>query len=313
MHDLATKLAEVRGALPSVFGFAGAGFGLKETAGKRQQQLAWRIYVSRKVPRKRLPQAGLVPPMLLGLPTDVIERKPTFATSAYLGAIEGAMIANRKGVPGTLGCWAWLAGTGEPVLLSNYHVLFGKRCQPGDVIWRVRHQRSRNHFKSIGKSLAGKAATVSYRGSGYFIDAAIGAGDNSARAEGSADDLPVPCSGAGNAILGSLVSKRGAATQQTFGTIVDICYPDQWHYDLEAAAAPNQLLIQPESQGPDQRTEAFSGVGDSGAVIREDSGRVVGLLWGSNARGEGVACHIGPVMKELGIRFEPPEDPRVTP
>ena len=215
------------------------------------------------------------------------------------------MIANQKGVPGTLGCWASRTVTGEPVLLSNYHVLFGKRCRLGDVIWRVRPGHPKNDFQPIARSLLGKAGSVKFRGADYFIDAAIGSRDESAAArdeESATDSWPA----AADAVLGSLVSKAGAATGRTAGTIVDVCYPDRWHYDLESAAAPNQLLIQPELDAAGEKSEAFSRMGDSGAVIRDGASCVVGLLWGSNSRGEGIACHIGPVVSELGIRLRTP-------
>jgi len=312
MHRHPANLEEVRRRLAGVRGFSGVGFGLKDTAGKRIPLLSWRVYVTEKLPRKLLSPGGLVPSWLLGFPTDVVRRESTCASSFgnRQDAFEGAMIANQKGVPGTLGCWAWSAVTGEPVLLSNYHVLFGRRCRPGDVIWRVRPGHPKNDFQPIARSLLGKAGNIKFRGTDYFIDAAIGVKDGSADAtcEESTTESPLA---AADAVVGSLVTKCGAATGRTVGRIVDVCYPDRWHYDLESAAAPNQLLIQPEFDASSEKSEAFSRMGDSGAVIREDAGRVVGLLWGSNARGEGVACHIGPVMKELGIRLEPPADSRV--
>ena len=295
-------IGEVRRMLAEVPGLAGVGFGLKETGGKLTQTSAWRIYVAKKLPKWRLPQSERIPTTLLGLPTDVLESGPMFTPSrgGPENSLEGAMIANGKGVPGTLGCWAVYEATKQPVLLSNYHVLFGRGCKRGDTIWKVQRRGAEDHYEPIGKILTGKAATVSYRGTDYFIDAAI------AEADVLHDDATQQADtvgGAGEAMLGSVVSKVGAATQRTFGTIVDFCYPDQWYCELRSANAPNQLLIQPIPDGTDDEIKVFSRLGDSGAVIRDESGCVVGLLWESNARGEGVACHIGPVVSELGIRF----------
>jgi hypothetical protein len=302
MHQRPADIEEARRRLAGVRGFAGVGFGLKETAGKRIPLLAWRVYVAEKLPPKLLAPGKLVPTWLLGFPTDVVHRESTFASSFSnkQGASEGAMIANQRGVPGTLGCWAWSAVTGEPVLLSNYHVLFGKRGRRGDVIWRVRPGHPKNDFQPIARSLLGKAGSIKFRGTDYFIDAAIGVRDGSVDAT-CKESTTESRSAAADAVVGSLVSKCGAATGCTVGRIVDVCYPDRWHYDLESAAAPNQLLIQPES---DSKSEAFSRMGDSGAVIRDGASRIVGLLWGSNARGEGIACHIGPVLSGLAIRLQ---------
>jgi hypothetical protein len=290
-------------------GLAGVGFGLKETAGKLTQTSAWRIYVMKKLPHRQLPQSERIPNTLLGLATDVLESRPTFTPSrgGLENSLEGAMIANGKGVPGTLGCWAVHEATGRSVLLSNYHVLFGKGCQPGDMIWKLQRRGVEDQYEPIGKILTGKAATVSYRGTDYFIDAAIAEGDVLHDEASQQLDPEKRTAGTGEAMLGSLVSKVGAATRRTFGMIVDFCYPDQWYCDMRSANAPNQILIQPISDGAGDEIKVFSRLGDSGAVIRDGSGGVVGLLWGSNARGEGVACHIGPVVSELGIRFRTTE------
>lgn len=61
-------------------GFAGVGFGLKETA-ENELPAAWRVYVAEKLPRRLLPAGGLAPSALLGFPTDVVQRESTFATS----------------------------------------------------------------------------------------------------------------------------------------------------------------------------------------------------------------------------------------
>jgi hypothetical protein len=297
-------ITEVRRMMAEVPGLAGVGFGLKETGGKLTQMSAWRFYVAKKLPKWRLTKSEHIPTTLLGLPTDVIQSRPTFSPSrgGLENSLEGAMIANGKGVPGTLGCWAVHETTKRSVLLSNYHVLFGKGCKRGDTIWKVQRRGVENHYEPIGKILTGKAATVSYCGADYFIDAAIAEADL-IHDESSQQADPGKQGRAGKAMLGSVVSKVGAATHRTFGMIVDFCYPDQWYCELRSANAPNQLLIQPIPDGTDDEIKVFSCLGDSGAVIRDESGCVVGLLWGSNSRGEGVACHIGPVVSELGIRF----------
>jgi hypothetical protein len=61
----------------------------------------------------------------------------------------------------------------------------------------------------------------------------------------------------------------------------------------------NQLLIRPltESRGP----SSFCEKGDSGAIVEDEAGRPIGLLWGRNHRGEGLAAPIGPVLEALDI------------
>src|SRR6266542_2305467 len=176
MKDSSIQLREVRRMLANVPGLLGVGCGLKETAGKLTPETAWRVYVTKKKPRGCLQLNGRIPHSLLGLPTDVIEREPTLVSSCegLLDSSDGTMIANKKGVPGTLGCWARYVATGQLVLLSNYHVLFGKKCKQGDTIWRVHRWGAEYDYQSIGKNLVGKASTITFRGIDYFIDAAIG-------------------------------------------------------------------------------------------------------------------------------------------
>jgi endonuclease G, mitochondrial len=296
--------------LARIDGVIGVGCGLKETAGRLTEHACWRVYVRTKLPERALDEASRVPRDVLGWPTDVIARAPARASAGETTAAvaDGAMIANRHGVPGTLGCRAWIERTGQPVLLSNYHVLFGKNARRGDPIWRVWPGGAAHRYLTIARVLDGKAETIRYDGRPYFVDAAIGALDPLR----AVDEAP-PSGQIAAAELGSVVAKQGAATGRTTGRIVDICYPDRWFVDDRSLDAPNQLLIAPEDA---PRTDAgetsgddgdgFCDTGDSGSIVRDEADRAVGLLWGSNARGEGVASHIGPVLHALQIRLEPP-------
>lgn len=284
------RLARVRGVI-------GVGWGLKETAGVVTRRPCWRVYVREKRPERALHAGGSVPGHLLGWPTDVIARTPARAAAGEPppAATDGAMIANSRGVPGTLGCRAWMERTGQPVLLSSCHVLFGKNAQPGERVWRVWPGATAHRYRGLARNLEGKAEIVRYDGELYFVDAAVAALDPLRAAEGDA-----PRAETASACLGQRVVKRGAATGRTAGRIVDVCYPDRWFADDRSLDAPNQLLIAPADG------LRFCDPGDSGAVVRDEADRVVGLLWGNNARGEGVACHIAPVLQALRIGLEPP-------
>jgi hypothetical protein len=291
--------ARAHAHLKDVGGFAGLGFGLRETAGRITPELAWRVYVTLKQARRSLSWRERVPARLFDLPTDVIEAAATHCAAGDRGrpgsaesrdvSIEGAAIANHRGVPGSLGCIAWLLRTDEPVLLSSYHVLFGKRCQRGDPIWSVEATP-----RLIGRVLSGKAGIVVGLDPPTFVDAATGTPADSGAATGSA-----PLDAAARADAGDLVSKRGAATGRTQGVVVDIAYPDHWYWEYQSANAPRQILVR--STAPGDRP--FSRTGDSGAVVRNERGELLGLLWGTTARGEGVASPINAVARALGLRF----------
>ncbi|MDQ3691221.1 MAG: hypothetical protein M3406_14545 [Chloroflexota bacterium] len=273
-------------------GFAGLGIGLRETSGWITTETAWRVYVHRKHARRSLARSECVPERLFDIPTDVIEATATRCASSLEPPIEGAAIANDRGVPGSLGCIAWLRASEQPVLLSTYHVLFGKRCQRGDAVWSVAPDKT---LRPIGRVLTGKAGIVVGIDLPTFVDAAICSVVDATAAETLAG---AQAGAAEHCHAGDFVSKRGAATGRTHGVVIDIAYPDVWYWEYRSQNAPRQILIR--STSPDR---PFSRAGDSGAVVRNERGQLLGLLWGTTARGEGVASPTGAVARALAIRF----------
>jgi hypothetical protein len=92
------------------------------------------------------------------------------------------------------------------------------------------------------------------------------------------------------------VTKCGAATGTTTGVVVSVDYADVAWIEGRPQAASRQLLVRSlGDEGP------FSAAGDSGALVVNASGKAVGLLWGANSRGEGVACPIAPVLHAMNI------------
>jgi len=49
--------------------------------------------------------------------------------------MQGRKIINATGVPGTFGCIGWMIMESRPVILSNWHVLFGNGALKNDLIW----------------------------------------------------------------------------------------------------------------------------------------------------------------------------------
>jgi hypothetical protein len=93
--------------------------------------------------------------------------------------------------------------------------------------------------------------------------------------------------GAAQAVCFETVTKRGRTTELTTGTVVDVLFEG------------SQILIRPTAAAP----AAFADLGDSGSVIVNSANRVIGLLWATDVatRTQGVANHIGVVMRELQI------------
>ncbi|HXU35950.1 MAG TPA: hypothetical protein VN937_06270 [Blastocatellia bacterium] len=215
----------------------------------------------------------------------------------------GAGIANCLGVPGTLGCIAYTLDTGRPVLLSTWHVLFGNGAKEGGAVWLRIESAGNRHFAAIGKALYGKLGTVHFDGRDYHLDCAVSSYDKALTTLADGSRLPSAPSVTGydSPRLGGLVTKRGNATGITRGTLVDIGYSGSACVEGNPFSTPGQILVRPLGEN-----EVFSAEGDSGALIVDEANNAVGLLWGSNVRGEGLACPIAPVLYAMNITLAPP-------
>jgi hypothetical protein len=192
----------------------------------------------------------------------------------------GARITTSTGVTGTLGCLAHTLHDAKPVLLSTWHVLFGNGAREGDAVWLVNESDGERTYAPLGRSLYGKLGLVRVDGEEHYIDCAVSsffAEPDAALASPIGTDIPR---------IGDRVTKTGAATGTTIGIIIDVNYTER---------AIGQILIKPVDD------LAFAAEGDSGSLIVADSNKAVGLLWGTNTRGEGVACPIAPVLYAMNI------------
>ena len=211
-------------------------------------------------------------------------------------------IFNAKGIPGTVSALV-RCEDGLLKCLTNYHVLFGNGGSVGDPVFSFDES---NGLIAIGTTVRGHIGRVMDAGSPVFVDCALATlGDPaswSASLKRQLAALPV-LEGACDPAIGGVVIKEGAATGLTTGRVVDIAYPDRPFIDGRQYDAPGQLLVRPLSAAgvlADIETNFCAG-GDSGAVVFHADGCAVGLLWGANANGEGIACPIRPVLSALGI------------
>lgn len=192
-------------------------------------------------------------------------------------------IINARGIPGTLAGIGRTIRQRRPVFLTSCHVLFGAGAARHDPVWQV-HAAGPSH---LGHALHGKRGIVRWRGADYFVDCAIGTLDASIELAMSHAPAIPGC--------GDRVWKSGAAGGATSGVIVDVdyCGGTDGH-----ARAPRQLLIRSSDPG-----RPFVQEGDSGALVWNQDGAPVGLLWGATVAAEGVACPIGAVLQALSIEL----------
>jgi hypothetical protein len=216
-------------------------------------------------------------------------------------------IVNARGVPGTAG--AVVRGKdGVLQLLCNWHVLYGGGADTGEKIFAVDERNSRMQLTHIGDTAAGRIGRIMYGGVPVFIDCAIGTLAPRHTLPGWIQEklqILSRCPGQAHPYPGQRVSKDGAATDRTYGRVVDIAYPDLPTIEGRRYDAPGQLLIQATgAAGVPSETEVnFSAGGDSGAAVVDDQHSLVGLLWGSNASGDGIATPIGAVLEALDVEL----------
>jgi hypothetical protein len=182
----------------------------------------------------------------------------------------GARIANSRGVPGMLGAAAIRGHDGAPVLLSSHHVLFGGGAVAGEPVW------STPGLQRLGSTLYGRLGSVTRDGRACHVDCAVASIDGDV--SGWQLEEPPP-----RVRPGAIVSLDGGAR----GVVADV-------RDLDGA--PGQILVRSLAAG-----EPFSVEGDSGAVLRDQDGAAVGLVWGATPAGETIASPLGPVLDVLGI------------
>jgi hypothetical protein len=214
-------------------------------------------------------------------------------------------LVNDRGVPGTAAALV-AGGDGRRYLLANHHLVFGNNGAAGDRVWALPAQHAQQAGPQdavlIGHAHSGEIGRVSSGGEVCFVDCALVELAEPARIPRWLRALLAagwPAE-AGAPAPGTPVVKHGPATGTTRGTVLDIEYPDNAIIEGRRWSAPGQLLV--GSRDPELM---FCAPGDSGAALLDERGRILGLMWGSNESGQGVACPIGAVLDCLGVTLAP--------
>jgi hypothetical protein len=217
-------------------------------------------------------------------------------------------IANANGLPGTAGLIV-VDAEGARAVLTNHHVVFAGGAAIGDRVWAlpsVTDGHDPADVVCLGRTRAGRIGRITFTGETCFVDCALVRMENEELFPtwliASLADLYV--TEVANAEPGLPVIKCGATTGLTAGMIADVAYPDHPYIGDRWWKAPGQLLI--DSRDGELN---FSAAGDSGAAVLDEQGRVVGLLWGSNANGQGISCPIAPVLDCLGATLMTMSEP----
>ncbi len=329
---LQERLACARQVLMHLPNVTGVGVGWKETRGRITDVPAWRVYVTQKLPAKRMKEDDRVPPQLEGMATDVVPAgfaQPALAlTSLGVSPAPGDTISNLRSLSrsnsgeshaaglGTLGFFALVNGTRERevTLVSNRHVLLAHGAGRGDPIYRPVFSH-RGETAAVRADSLDPVAEVMHEGAEqnhrfqypdeaaaeYFVDCATARmlRHPSRRTAEHYVDRKTVCGTTRMHALDVIggraprVRKLGGATGITYGWVIDAAAP------VENASGPRRLnnLAVKGDGGP------FLAEGDSGAVLLNERDEAIGLLWGRNDRDPNLAyaCHIHPVLDCLNV------------
>ena len=294
-------------------GVSGVDVGYKITKGEKTEELAIRVHVRKK--RRDVPKNQMIPDKIDGVKTDVLERDWVLAcpdTATYdplVGGISVGRCDDTFGF-GTLGIFVVDNETNSIMLLSNWHVLAKGAGVIGDKISQPAAGDGGKCDGTTTDTTVGNLGRMVTPGStDPGIDAAVAfvPGMGGLRPNSLCQIVDIgPVSGVSTVQLNDNVRKRGRATLLTFGAVSSTTLTVLRE---DGTKMTNQISIDPDIS----RNRVFLDGGDSGSVVvtgsADNSGnsQVVGLLWGLDARGNGigVASPIQAVLNNLNVRMCP--------
>lgn len=307
-HDIIAVKESVEQRYLDQPGVTAVDVGYKYVGGMRTDEIAIRVHVAKK--SGRVPKAQLVPAQIDGVVTDVLERTyelqvaseqvtvtPLAIDSGHYSPLVGGISIGPSRVvggfifAGTLGAIVTDNGTGARCALTNFHVA----CV--DSGWHVgdrQVQPSRIEGGVVPTDEFGQIlrATLSSHVDGSVIQL-----DSGRSSQGSVVDTG-PVKGSAAATLGAAVRKRGRTTGLTHGTVDGLAASVTLDYGdgIGQRTLTNQITIATDtSQNP-----LFSDHGDSGSVVVDGSGYVVGLLFAGGGTTT-FANPIASVLSELNV------------
>ena len=288
-------------ALPQVIG---VGLGFKEVGGIKTGQEAIMILVKRKLPAAQLVKQQLIPKMINGVVTDVIEVGEMEAysgvnpvvtlqstTSRMRPAAPGVSIGHYRTTAGTFGAVVYDRNSGQALILSNNHILANSsngrdlRAKIGDSILQPGSIDGGRTSKDIIARLKKYVALKEYP-SKNTVDCAL--------AQPLSNDLIFSdVIGIGKILgvvspqLGMEVKKSGRTTGLTTGQIRAVNVTLNVSYGRgRTLRFENQIL-----------TTNMSAGGDSGSLVVEKTNKAVGLLFAGSDQG----TLINPIQKVLDL------------
>ena len=285
--------------------------GYKYVGGKKTGEIAIRVHV---VQKKAVPPDQVIPATIDGVKTDVLQNNFVLHTASipetetlgiqagvdansYDPLLGGISIGPCRAVngyiyAGTMGAIVLDNASTTRMMLSNFHVMC---IDNGWTVGDTMVQPSRIEGGSCPNNVVG---TLQRNSLGGQVDCAVAA----ITARGHINEIAdIGCvTGIANAALGIAVRKRGRTTGLTFGTIEGLALTTTIDYGdgLGQVTLTNQILIHADTT----HNTLFSDHGDSGSVVVNGAGQVVGLLFaGDTTTGTTLANPIQSVLNVLNV------------
>lgn len=292
-------------------GVTGVDIGYKYVGGKKIDELSIRVYVEEKKAEKDVPANERIPQTIKGVKTDVIQRKFVLHplrirladlevkadTGTYDPLKGGISIGPCRVIDGyvyvgTLGAIVKDNDSGDPMLLSNFHVMcVDDKWSAGDTM----AQPSRVDGGHCPADVVGELQRASLGGQ---VDCAVAS--HTARDHACEIVEIGEVTGTATAIPDMAVRKRGRTTGLTYGTVdtVDLTVKIDYGNGLGVVTLTDQIGIEVDPA----KSAKFGDNGDSGSVVVNDGRKVVGLHFAGNEDGTyGVANPIQAVLDALNV------------
>ena len=216
----------------------------------------------------------------------------------------GISVGHRRVTAGTLGAIVYDRRTGQPYILSNWHVLQSAKGKIGDRILQPgRADSGTPPTDVVGRlvrgylGLAGDCAIASIEGRAFDTNIL----------ELGVEPQPV----VGKAELGDRVVKSSRTTGVTRGIVKRVGVVTRIPYEHVGSVMIGCFDIRPDPGYPAENNEISMG-GDSGSVWLIAEGENKGVVVGLHFAGErgsrpdhALACNIHSVNEKLGITFRP--------
>lgn len=246
----------------SLMAFSGVHYldvGYRYLRGRLLPHLAIRVHVHQKQPLNQLESSQVLPRFIHQIPVDVIQSNPKLNLTPLKNPrygrfdplIGGIAIQNpRFDTIGTLGCTVKDQLSGDPLGLTNYHVLINGSGESGDS---VTQPASRAKEDIIGQILRWDES----------LDCAVFSLNDSRQFNHGILGLEIEPSGTADPIVGMAVVKSGLTTGVTYGMIDGVSF--------------DEFTVVPELSSSSFKDE-LSAPGDSGSIwLDRLTGKAIGL------------------------------------